>query len=196
METDNISDRIAYIGLGANLGKRRETCLAALALLDGEPSCRVMRRSGWHETEPVGMESSNLFINAVAELRTSLPADDLMALLLKIEKQLGRRRSHGVTDRTVDLDLLYVQGVVTGYPDGFMCMASQGVASGRPDKNKGLVVPHPAIPQRRFVLEPWAELVPDLVVEPWGKSVKDMLSALGPDDQAGDSCPSRGVLEK
>ncbi len=194
MATDYATDRIAYIGLGANLGKRRETCLAALALLDAEPSCMVIRRSGWYETEPVGMESSNLFINAVAELRTSLPADDLMALLLKIEKQLGRRRSHGVTDRTVDLDLLYIQGVVTGYPDSFMCTTSQGVASGLPDKNKGLVVPHPAIPQRRFVLEPWAELVPDLVVEPWGMSIRAMLYALEFDGQAGDSPPSHGVL--
>ncbi len=171
---------LGYIGLGSNLGGRVSNCRMALEMIDAAEGCHVLRSSGWYETEPVGMESSNLFINAVAEIETVLAPANFMKLLLEVEKELGRERGACMMDRTVDLDLLYLQGIVIGYPHDFKSYLScgAGMSPMLPDKNRRLVIPHPAIPERRFVLEPWAELAPELVVEPWGVSVSEMLDAL------------------
>ncbi len=167
-----------FIGIGSNLGDRIANCTAALELIDQAAVCSVGARSRWYETEPVGMDSSNWFINAVAGVKTGLGPQEFMDMLLKIEKRLGRVRS-GCLDRTVDLDLLYYQGVVVGYEGNgtdFQC------GHNLPDKGAGLVVPHPAIPLRRFVLAPWAEIAPDLCLQPWGRTVSQMLNDLEADN--------------
>ncbi len=106
------------------------------------------------------MESSNWFINAVAEISTSLEPRALLNLLLDTERALGRDRR--IMDRTVDLDLLYIGDMVL--------------------EEKMLIVPHPRLHKRRFVLAPWSELAPDLRLEPWGKTVSELLESLGPGD--------------
>ena len=165
-------ERQTFIGIGSNLGERITSCTRALEFIDASPLCRVTERSGWYETEPVGMESSNWFINAVAEVMTRLLPQEFMDMLLETERQLGRVRS-GCLDRTVDLDLLYYQGVTLGYED---YRPSAPGPCFLPDKNRGLVVPHPAIPTRQFVLAPWAEIAPDLCIRPWGRTVSEMLN--------------------
>ncbi len=169
-------EKQTFIGIGSNLGDRVENCTRSLELIDAAPGCRVICRSGWYETEPVGMKSSNWFVNAVAEIMTCSSPSVFMELLLQIEKELGRERSSGCLDRTVDLDLLYYQGVTMGYED--FAFAGPGSNLDVPDKNKGLVVPHPAVPLRRCVLAPWAEIASDLRLEPWGRSVAELLAAL------------------
>ncbi|NIA08708.1 MAG: 2-amino-4-hydroxy-6-hydroxymethyldihydropteridine diphosphokinase [Nitrospiraceae bacterium] len=149
----------AYIGLGANMGKRRENLSKALDLLSIDRNIEFLRCSGCYETEPVDIETSQWFINAVAEIDTVRSPEDLVCELLEVEKALGRDRSLGI-DRPIDLDLLYMEGVFIRESDS------------------GIQVPHPRIPGRRFVLLPWSELAPDLVLRPWNKTVSELLKRL------------------
>ena len=172
-----LQEHEVFIGIGSNLGNRLEIACSALRLLDATPECRLIRCSSWYETEPVGIESEYWFLNAVASFRTLLDPYDFMELLLDTEQRLGRLRAPGCMDRTIDLDLLYYQGVVAGYGPSFL-EKTEGSVRSLPEKKEHLVVPHPSISQRRFVLEPWAEIAPDLVVEPPGMSVEEMLHDL------------------
>jgi len=149
--------RRAYVGIGANLGARLRNCATALRLLSSHPSIEVLRCSGLYETEPVGVQTANWFLNAVAEISTDLGPRDLLRALLETERTLGRDRSAG-PDRIVDLDLLY-------FDDTVLC-------------EDGLEVPHPRLGNRRFVLAPWAELAPDLSIHPLGKTVAQLLAEI------------------
>ena len=144
----------AFIGLGSNLGDREAALRGALELL-GED---VVAVSSFRETEPVGYLDQPAFLNAAAALETGLAPRALLERLLGVERELGRTREgprHG--PRTIDLDLLVYDDRVIDEP--------------------GLVVPHPRLAERRFVLEPLAELDPDLVVPGRGR-VADMLARL------------------
>jgi 2-amino-4-hydroxy-6-hydroxymethyldihydropteridine diphosphokinase len=149
----------AFVGLGSNLGDREGTILRALARLQDEPDLSVVRVSTLRETEPVGYVEQPRFLNGVAEVATELPARDLLTRLLAIERELGRTRGEGppLGPRTIDLDLLL-------YGDEVIAQA-------------GLQVPHPRLHERRFVLEPLAELTPGLVVPGHG-SVETLLAEL------------------
>jgi 2-amino-4-hydroxy-6-hydroxymethyldihydropteridine diphosphokinase len=149
----------AFVGLGSNLGDREATILRALAGLQAEPELRVVRVSTLRQTEPVGHVDQPQFLNGVVELETELPARDLLTRLLAIERELGRTRGDGppLGPRTIDLDLLL-------YGDEII---AQG----------GLQVPHPRMHERRFVLEPLAEVAPDIVIPGHGP-VKTLLAEL------------------
>ena len=142
---------IAYIGLGANLGEREATIAAALRRIDEDDRTSLLRATAPIETEPVGYENQPLFLNAAARVQTTRSSRELLELLLEIERDLGRVRGDGPRfgPRTIDLDLL-VYGADAVDEDG-------------------LEVPHPRLHERRFVLEPLAELDPDLVVPGRGK---------------------------
>jgi 2-amino-4-hydroxy-6-hydroxymethyldihydropteridine diphosphokinase len=146
--------KVAYIGLGANLGDREENLRAALERLAELGPLRV---SSFRETDPVGVTDQPRFVNAVAELETGLGARDLLERLLEIERQLGRDRSGEERwgPRTIDLDLLLYGGDVIDEP--------------------GLSVPHPRLAERRFVLEPLHELNPGLVL-PDGRAVGGLVA--------------------
>ncbi|MGI8607117.1 MAG: 2-amino-4-hydroxy-6-hydroxymethyldihydropteridine diphosphokinase [Gaiellaceae bacterium] len=145
----------AYVGLGSNLGDRDATLLRALELLAGETGVAVASVSAFRETEPVGYVDQPRFLNAVAAVDTDLPARELLARLLGVERALGRRRDGPrFGPRTVDLDLLL-------YGDATI-------------EELGLSVPHPRLAERRFVLEPLAELDPALVL-PDGRKIVDLL---------------------
>jgi 2-amino-4-hydroxy-6-hydroxymethyldihydropteridine diphosphokinase len=148
-----------YIGLGANLGNRIENCIKALGLLSTHPEIEVLRCSQWYETEPVDINTSKWFINAVAEVTTALGPEDLLSNLLAIEKALGRDRWE-TGDRPIDLDLLFMEGVLIR------------------TSNHQIQVPHPRLSTRRFVLIPWAELAPDLFLAPWNRTVSELLAGL------------------
>ena len=146
---------IAYIGLGANLGDRKENLRAALERLRGLGPLRV---SSFHDTEPVGVIDQPSFLNAAAELETDLPARELLSRLLEIERDLGRERAEETRwgPRPIDLDLLV-------YGDETI-------------DDVGLTVPHPRLAERRFALEPLHELAPDLTL-PDGRRIRDLLDA-------------------
>jgi 2-amino-4-hydroxy-6-hydroxymethyldihydropteridine diphosphokinase len=143
---------LAYVGLGANLGEREAAVRRAAALIG------ALRLSSLRETEPWGMTDQPRFLNAVAEIDAELPPRELLARLAEVEQELGRvRDSERWGPRTIDLDLL-VYGSETIDEDG-------------------LTVPHPRLHERLFVLEPLAELVPDLVV-PGRGDVASLLARL------------------
>ena len=148
----------AYIGLGANVGPREETLRRAVALLAGEEGVEVVGVSTLQETEPVGVVDQPRFLNGAMAVETTLSARELLDVLLRTERTLGRVRD-GTRwgPRTVDLDLLVYADEVVDEP--------------------GLRVPHPRLQERRFVLEPLAELDPALVIPGAGR-VLDVLSAL------------------
>ena len=136
----------AFVGLGSNLGDREATILCALARLEEGAGLRIVRVSSLRETEPVGYADQPEFLNGVVELEADLPARDLLSRLVAIEREFGRTRGDGppLGPRTIDLDLLL-------YGDETIAQA-------------GLQVPHPRMHERRFVLEPLAEVSPDVVV--------------------------------
>lgn len=147
----------AYIGLGGNLGDRSGYLDRALRRLEREPGIQVVGVSEVRETEPVGYADQPPFLNAAAALETDLSAPDLLDRLLAVERELGRERTgprYG--PRTIDLDLLLYGEETVEEP--------------------GLVVPHPRLAERRFVLEPLLDLDPDLVL-PDGRRVRDLLGS-------------------
>jgi 2-amino-4-hydroxy-6-hydroxymethyldihydropteridine diphosphokinase len=148
---------LAYIGLGANLGDREATIRRALELLEAT-GVEVVAVSSLRETDPVGYEDQPRFLNGAAALRTELDPRALLEVLQGVELRLGRDRSgprYG--PRTIDLDLLLYDGETIDEPD--------------------LRVPHPRLHERRFVLEPLAELDDGLEV-PGRGSVRALLAGL------------------
>ncbi len=131
----------AYVGLGANLGDPVRAVSDALRALERIPDTELSRRSSLYRSDPVGLAAQPSFINAVAELRTALPARRLLQELLGVETLAGRRRSFPNAPRTLDLDLLLYDDQQIDEP--------------------GLCVPHPRMHERRFVLEPLVEIAPD-----------------------------------
>lgn len=135
---------VAYIALGANLGDARETVRQAMAGLDRLPETRLLRTSSLYLTAPVGLLDQPDFINAVAAVETTLPAAALLQALLEAEQQQGRVRSIANAPRTLDLDILLYGDLVLDTP--------------------ALTLPHPRLHLRAFVLEPLAEIAPDLAL--------------------------------
>jgi 2-amino-4-hydroxy-6-hydroxymethyldihydropteridine diphosphokinase len=152
------SNRV-YVGVGANLGTPRETIAAALALLDQESDVELVAVSTLRETDPVGYEEQPRFLNGVVQLGTELSPQELLARLLAIETRFGRVRGQGPRfgPRTIDLDLLLYGEETVDEP--------------------GLTLPHPRLHERRFVLEPLAELDPALEV-PGRGPVQALLAGL------------------
>jgi 2-amino-4-hydroxy-6-hydroxymethyldihydropteridine diphosphokinase len=135
---------IAYVGLGSNLGDREATVRHAAELIGAR------RLSRLHETEPWGLVDQPRFVNAVAEIETSLDARGLLHELLDVERTLGRERiGPRWGPRTIDLDLLLFGDEVLDEP--------------------GLVIPHPHLHERLFVLEPLADLDPLLEIPGRGR---------------------------
>jgi 2-amino-4-hydroxy-6-hydroxymethyldihydropteridine diphosphokinase len=135
-----VSPTTAYLALGSNLGDRAAKVAAALTLLE-EAGVRVAARSPLYETDPVTADPQPLYLNGAARVETTLEADELLALCLAVERSLGRERPPGAASpapRPIDLDLLlYGDQVIT-----------------RPN----LIVPHPRLRERPFVLIPLADV--------------------------------------
>ena len=142
----------AYVGLGSNLGDREQLIRAAAELVG------AARLSTIIETEPWGYENQPRFLNAVAEVQTDLEPQPFLTFLLDVERRLGRERvGPRWGPRTIDLDLLLFGDRVVDEP--------------------GLVVPHPHLAERDFVLGPLAELVPSLKIPGLG-TVRAALAGL------------------
>lgn len=146
---------VAFVAVGSNVGDRASHVAFAFAALDAAPGVRLVRRSTIHETDPVGPPGQGPYLNAAVELATSLSPRQLLATLLDIERTRGRDRAQEVRfgPRTLDLDLLAWGPARPG--------------GGRIDA-PGLTVPHPRMHERAFVLEPLAEIAPDVVAAATG----------------------------
>jgi 2-amino-4-hydroxy-6-hydroxymethyldihydropteridine diphosphokinase len=136
----------AFVGIGSNLGEPKRQIAGALQQLAAEDGIEVVAVSTLRETEPVGYLDQPNFLNGAAQLETALPPRELLERLLAIESRLGRVRGDGPRfgPRTIDLDLLLYGDETIDEP--------------------GLTVPHPRLAERRFALEPLAELAPGLEV--------------------------------
>jgi len=155
------------IGLGANLpsaaGPPAETLEAALAALQ-QAGVTVVARSRWYKTAPVPVSDQPWFLNGVVAVETKLEPPELMALLQQIERRFGRQRGARDAARTLDLDLLDYDG--------------------RVEEGPGLVLPHPRMHLRAFVLKPLAELVPHWRHPKLGTAVAALIAALPPEQKA------------
>jgi 2-amino-4-hydroxy-6-hydroxymethyldihydropteridine diphosphokinase len=149
----------SLIALGANLGDRQQTLDRAVRLLAADPGIKLATRSRWHETAPIGgIPGQGPFLNGAVLVNTTLASDQLHALVRRVETELGRTRAQRWAARTVDIDLLLYGDEVILRPE--------------------LVVPHPRMSFRRFVLEPAAEIAPDLVHPTIGWTIAALLAHL------------------
>jgi 2-amino-4-hydroxy-6-hydroxymethyldihydropteridine diphosphokinase len=147
---------IAAIGLGSNLGDRAAHLDYAVSRL--RTLLRGLRVSRFRDTAPVGAPGPQpLFLNAAATGETAMPARELLRTLLAIENERGRERPYPNAPRSLDLDLLLFGDAMIDEP--------------------GLIVPHPRFRQRRFVLEPLAEIAPDMRDPVTGKTISELFSS-------------------
>ena len=140
---------LAYIALGANLGDPAATVNAAFAALNRLPHSRLLAKSALYRTAPVGIADQPEFVNAAARLETTLAPEALLDALLDIEQAFGRVRAERNGPRTLDLDLLLYDELRLATPR--------------------LILPHPRLHLRAFVLQPLAELAPDLALPGRGR---------------------------
>lgn len=149
---------LAYLSLGSNIGDREAQLREAIRRLDGIGQVRKI--SSLYETEPVEFTQQALFLNCAVVLETSLAARELMSRLLEIERTLGRERVQKKGPRTIDIDILLLGDLVVN--------SSQ------------VTIPHPAMAERRFVLEPLGEIAPEAVHPVLQKTVRELLAELPP----------------
>lgn len=149
----------AFIGLGANIGKPLDTLRTALHDLDRLPCTRLMSTSSFYRTAPVGFTEQPDFVNAVALLETCLPPRGLLDELLALEQRHGRRREFANAPRTLDLDLLMYDALEIEEP--------------------GLILPHPRMQERAFVLTPLLEIDPEASIPRHGRAADLALACRG-----------------
>ncbi len=147
--------KIAYLSLGSNIGDREASLKRALTLLE-ERDLAIVRRSSIYETEPRELLHQPWFLNMVVEIETRLFPRQLLARILAVERALGRKRLVAKGPRTIDIDILLYGRAIVQTPD--------------------LSIPHPAMAERRFVLEPLAELIPDTKHPLCHRTIRDLLA--------------------
>ena len=149
----------AFIALGSNLGNREKHLAEAVDQLRNLPDTKIITVSTWYETAPVGGPPQGLFLNGVVQLQTPLTPHPLFSHLQKIEQDLGRPAEHPRWEaRVIDLDLLSYDNLVYQSPE--------------------LIIPHPRLHERRFVLEPLAEIAPTWKHPQMGQSAAELLREL------------------
>ena len=145
---------LVWLAIGSNLGDRQTNLRVALEQLQ-EPRLRLLRTSTTRETESVGAPTKTAYLNLVAEFETEMFPLQLLRHCLSVERQLGRRRLGTNTPRTIDIDIVLMGAIRMATPE--------------------LTIPHPRYHERRFVLEPLAEIVPELRDPVTGRTVRQIL---------------------
>ncbi len=153
----------AYVGLGSNLGRRDRNIAAALNALESTREISVTKVSSLYETPPVGgPPGQGPYLNGVAHLKTSLSPERLLSVCIKIEALLGRTRDVKWGPRTIDLDLLAYDREIRSAPE--------------------LMLPHPLMHERAFVMRPLVEIAPDWVHPVLERTSREILESLGSPD--------------
>ena len=147
----------AYLGLGSNIGERKVLLDRSLRMLDDLQEIKVIKVSPFYETEPVGKKDQPWFLNAVCEIATDLEPIHLLHATQNVENKLGRIRQERWGPRTVDIDILLYDDIRLKLPD--------------------LIIPHPRIKERAFVLKPLFELNGEIVF-PTGEGISEILNKL------------------
>jgi 2-amino-4-hydroxy-6-hydroxymethyldihydropteridine diphosphokinase len=151
-------NEIAYFSLGSNLGNREQNLQEAIRR--AKAWGRIVAVSSFYETEPVEFTDQPCFLNCVIALETTADPAQLMRELLRIENEMGRKRTLKKGPRSIDIDILLFGDAVVNTPE--------------------LTIPHPEMTRRRFVLEPLAEIAPELLHPVSQKAVKELLAELAP----------------
>lgn len=144
---------IAYLGLGSNLGDRETKITSALKMLGQK--AQILKISSLYETEPVGYKDQPWFLNCVCSLETDLSPQALLKFAKAIERKLGRKPTLRFGPRLIDIDILFYDGLILDSPD--------------------LVIPHPRLAERAFVLVPLKEIAPNLVHPLLGVTIEELL---------------------
>jgi 2-amino-4-hydroxy-6-hydroxymethyldihydropteridine diphosphokinase len=153
-----------YIGVGSNQGDKLANCRKAIEMVNCIPGSRVMAQSDFFQTEPVGVEGHDWYVNCAISVATQMRVHRLLRALLEIEAELKRERKKKWDPRTIDLDiLLFGQEFID---------------------NMELVVPHPRMHSRKFVLVPMCQLAPDLIHPLLGKTMRELLETLTDEGQS------------
>lgn len=147
---------LAYLGLGSNLGDKKENLRLARQWLE-TTSVRIQRASSIYRTSPMDYIPQDWFLNQVLEVVTELPPTELLAHCLHVEDRSGRQRSQPKGPRSLDVDILFYDDLVLEQLD--------------------LIIPHPRIPERKFVLVPMAELTPHLVHPILKRTIQQLCAA-------------------
>jgi len=154
-----VAREVVYLGLGSNLGDKVANCLHALDEIALSPHNTIQAISSLYKTEPAGYREQDWFINCVAEVITALAPRSLVDVLQNIEKKMGRKKTFKMGPRLIDLDILFY--------------GSRNITE------KDLVIPHPRLHERGFVLAPLTEIAPDMVHPILHKTVKELFEAIG-----------------